>query len=110
MLLCVVQVYSPSYPFFTHSSTAKLDRTGTAIAPLTYNGKELMDRYVVTLQDIAQRVGLPSRIKFMIQDVIDLRKKGYDVLRGVFSLYDVLRVIAVLQMAVQQGRGGTAEN
>lgn len=39
------------------------------------NGKQTMDKYQAELERITKTSGLASRIKFMIQDVIDLRRR-----------------------------------
>lgn len=65
LMLVEVLIFFSKSPLFT----ASLDKNETDAAKMT--------SYLEKLGQIARRAGLTSRIKFMILDVIDLRKAKY---------------------------------
>lgn len=59
----------------------------------TNNGPKMMDAYFMKINEMIVIEGLPSRLRFMLMDIVDLRKKNWqskgDVLKGPTTLEEV---------------------
>ena len=73
----------------------------------TNNGPKMMDAYFMKINEMIVIEGLPSRLRFMLMDIVDLRKKNWHskggVLKGPMRLEEVraqVSVLAIIQLGL----------
>ncbi len=90
-------------------SLSKLLRTIGANLDNTEKGKPMMDAYFTRIQNIVDLPELPSRLKFMLMDIIDLRRRNWisnDTNKGPKTLDEVRQEAeaAAAQKAAENAR------
>ncbi|KAM0274434.1 hypothetical protein ACHAQH_007842 [Verticillium albo-atrum] len=93
-------------------SLCKLLRTIGANLDASPKGKSIMDAYFDRIQNVVNMPDLPSRLKFMLMDVVDMRKSGWatkEANKGPKTLDEVRAEAeaAAAQKAQENARGGS---
>ncbi|RBR01603.1 hypothetical protein VDGD_06653 [Verticillium dahliae] len=93
-------------------SLCKLLRTIGANLDASPKGKSFMDAYFDRIQNVINMPDLPSRLKFMLMDVVDMRKSGWatkEANKGPKTLDEVRAEAeaAAAQKAQENARGGS---
>ena len=70
----------------------------------TNNGPKMMDAYFTKINEMIVIEGLPSRLRFMLMDIVDLRKKNWHskggVLKGPTTLEEVRVQVSFLAVVI----------
>ncbi|KAG7128242.1 Eukaryotic translation initiation factor 4 gamma like protein [Verticillium longisporum] len=93
-------------------SLCKLLRTIGANLDASPKGKSIMDAYFDRIQNVVNMPDLPSRLKFMLMDVVDMRRSGWatkEANKGPKTLGEVRAEAeaAAAQKAQENARGGS---
>ncbi|KAM0334029.1 hypothetical protein ACHAQA_001049 [Verticillium albo-atrum] len=93
-------------------SLCKLLRTIGANLDASPKGKSIMDAYFDRIQNVVNMPDLPSRLKFMLMDVVDMRRSGWatkEANKGPKTLDEVRAEAeaAAAQKAQENARGGS---
>ncbi|EEY20901.1 eukaryotic initiation factor 4F subunit p130 [Verticillium alfalfae VaMs.102] len=89
-------------------SLCKLLRTIGANLDASPKGKSIMDAYFDRIQNVVNMPDLPSRLKFMLMDVVDMRRSGWatkEANKGPKTLDEA--EAAAAQKAQENARGGS---
>ena len=62
------------FPFFVHRTCGRILDSA--------NGKFRMDQYFERMDQVVESEKMPLRIRFMVQDVVDLRRNKWNTRRG----------------------------
>ncbi|KAK3045545.1 hypothetical protein LTS18_013711, partial [Coniosporium uncinatum] len=88
-------------------SLTKLLRTVGATMTASDNGSQMIDIYFERLEKVVNMEGLPSRLHYMLLDIIDLRKSGWkskDDAKGPKTLQEIHQDALAAQQAAEMER------